>query len=149
MRVYELIFIVKPDIPDDEVEKAVEQIRTAITDGGGSIDKVDAWGKRRMAYEVRGYLEGYYVLIQYSVEGNQDLPKEIERRLRVAEPVIKFLTVRIDEDLQRIAKIRAKRDKRAGRKPQAAAATSRPAPGAPKDSGDSGGDGAKEEEKAS
>lgn len=146
MRIYELIFIVKPDLPEEEINSTVETVEEAITSGGATIDKTDRWGKRKLAYKVQKYSDGYYVLIQYSLEGVESLPKEIERRLRVADQVIKFMTVRIDEDLQRLAKLKARRDARAARKPQAPPPPpERPAPkapatpatpGAPADSGD-------------
>ena len=128
MRIYELVFIVKPDLPDDEIEAAVSSVQEAIEGGGGTIDKVDKWGKKRLAYRVKKYADGFYTLIQYRVEEASDLPKEIERRLRVADPVIKFMTIRIDEDLKKLEKARTKREARGAKKPQAA---SRPAPAAP------------------
>lgn len=142
MRIYELIFIVKPDLPEEEVDQAVAMVEEAITSGGGTIDKTDRWGKKRMAYKVQKYPDGIYTLIQYSVDGNQDLPKEIERRMRVADPIIKFMTVRIDEELKRLAKLKAIRDKRSANKPQSQAperpaapakpaAPAQPAPAAP------------------
>ena len=106
MRIYELIFIVKPDLPEDEINSTVEMVEQAITSGGATIDKTDRWGKRKLAYKVQKYSDGYYVLIQYSLEGAEALPKEIERRLRVADQVINFMTVRIDEDLKRLEKER-------------------------------------------
>lgn len=143
MRIYELIYIVKPDIPEEEIDGVADLVREVIESGGGTVDKIDKWGKRRMAYRVQKYQDAIYVLVQYSLEDAEDLPKEIERRLRVADPVIKFMTVRIDEDLKRAAKLKAKRDKRAQRRPVVSAPTpSRPggdapaAPGAP--AGDEG-----------
>jgi small subunit ribosomal protein S6 len=121
MRVYELIYILKPDLPEEEANGAVEQFKSVITDGGAQIDKLDIWGKRRLAYEVRNYTDGFYVFVQYSIEGGAKLAKEVERRLRVADSVIKFMTVRIDEDLKRIDKLKQKREKRAARKPQSGA----------------------------
>jgi small subunit ribosomal protein S6 len=132
MRIYEVIFILRPDLPEEEIEQLIEQVKTTITSGGGTIDKVDPWGKRRMAYRVQKNSEGYYVLVQYSLEeGNAGVSKEVERRLRVSDPVIKFLTVRIDEDLKRMEKLKAKRDKRVARKPSAKSSASSPAPGKP------------------
>ena len=128
MRIYELIFILKPNLPDEETDAAVAQFVKAIEEGGGSIDKVDRWGKRRLAYEVQHQKEGYYVLVQYSVKQDHGLAKEIERRLGVADAVIKYMTVRIDEDLQRIAKLQKKREKRAANRPPAAAGEARPRP---------------------
>ena len=129
MRIYELIFILKPGMPDEDVDAIVEQFSGIITEGGGVINKTDRWGKRRLAYKVRGQREGYYVLIDYSVESNSGLSKEVERRLRVVDDVIKYLTVRVDETRKRAENLKAKRDTRNSRKP--APAEGRSAPSAP------------------
>lgn len=132
MRIYELVFIVKPDLPEEETRAAVEQVRAALTEGGAAIDKVDEWGKRRLAYPVRGFADGHYVFMQYSAEDKSSLPREIERRLRVSDAVIKFMTVRIDEDLRRLEKLKKRREKRAARTPQRPARPAAPAaPSAP------------------
>ena len=116
MRIYETIFIVKPDAPEEELEASIEQVTSTITEGGGTINTVDKWGKRRLAYRVQRYLEGYYVFVNYSVEENVGLSKEVERRMKVADPIIKFMTVRIDQELKRLEKMRKKREKRASKK---------------------------------
>ena len=95
MRVYEELFIVKPDTPEEEVAGFIEQIKSIITGGGGTIDKVDRWGIRKLAYRVQKFAEGNYTLIQFS--SSPELVHEVERRMRVADMVIKFITVRIDE----------------------------------------------------
>ncbi len=97
-RIYEELFIVKPDAPDEEVDAFVETLKTQLTTAGATVDKVDKWGKRRLAYRVDKYREGTYVLFQFSGEPN--VVKELERRLRVSDVVLKFLTVRIDETLE-------------------------------------------------
>ncbi|MEX2303323.1 MAG: 30S ribosomal protein S6 [Bryobacterales bacterium] len=130
MRIYEVIFILKPELPEEEIDQVIELVKNTITSDGGTIDKVDKWGKRRLAYRVQRNTEGYYVLVQYSLEGKAAVAKEVERRLRVSDPVIKFLTVRIDEDLKRAEKEKAKRDKRVARKPSKSAPSS-PSPGRP------------------
>jgi small subunit ribosomal protein S6 len=124
-RIYEELFIVKPDAPEEEVDQFIEQMRGVITTGGGTVDKVDKWGKRKLAYRVDKYREGSYVLFQFTADASA--VKEFERRLRVADMVIKFLTVRIDQTLKRLEKRKKDRDKRAARKPQLAA----PAPSQP------------------
>lgn len=128
MRIYELIYILKPNLADEETEASIAQFTKAIEEGGGTIDKIDRWGKRRLAYEVQHQTEGYYVLVQYSVKQDHGLSKEIERRLGVADAVIKYMTVRIDEDLQRIAKLKKKREIRAANRPPVPAAEARPKP---------------------
>jgi small subunit ribosomal protein S6 len=115
MRVYEELFIIKPDTPEEEVDGLVEQIQQVITNGNGTVDKTDKWGNRKLAYRVQKYGEGIYVLIQFT--SSPDLVKEVERRMRVADQVIKFITVRIDEKLKKIAKRKKARDKRAARRP--------------------------------
>ena len=96
-----------------------------MTNAGGSVDKVDKWGKRRLAYRVDKYREGTYVLFQFSGEPN--VVKELERRLRVSDVVLKFLTVRIDETLKRLDKRKKERDKRAAKRALNAPATPVPA----------------------
>ena len=115
MRVYEELFILKPDTVEEEVDGFVEQIQHVITNGKGTIDKTDKWGVRKLAYRVQKYNEGLYVLIQFS--STPDLVKEVERRLRVSDAVIKFITVRIDEKQKKIDKRKKARDKRAARRP--------------------------------
>jgi small subunit ribosomal protein S6 len=124
MRIYEELFIAKPDAPDEEVDAFIEQMRTTISSSGGTVDKVDKWGKRKLAYRVGRYREGAYVLIQFTA--GPETVKEFERRLRVSDLVIKFLTVRIDETLKRLEKRKKERDKRAHRK-----STATPAPPQP------------------
>ncbi len=115
MRVYEELFIVKPDTPEEEVDAYIGQIKDLITTGKGTVDKADKWGVRKLAYRVQKFNEGLYVLIQFSAPA--ELVKEVERRMRVTDTVIKFITVRIDEKLKKIAKRKVHRDKRAARRP--------------------------------
>jgi small subunit ribosomal protein S6 len=124
-RIYEELFIVKPDAPDEEVDQFVETIRTQLIAAGATVDKVDKWGKRRLAYRVGKYREGTYVLFQIS--GEPTVVRELERRLRVSDAVLKFLTVRIDETLKRLDKRKKERDKRAAKRALNAPATPVPA----------------------
>jgi small subunit ribosomal protein S6 len=121
MRVYEELFIVKPDTPEEEVDAYIGQIKDLITTGKGTVDKADKWGVRKLAYRVQKYNEGLYVLIQFSAPA--ELVREVERRMRVTDTVIKFITVRIDEKLKKIAKRKVHRDKRAARRPAMPVAT--------------------------
>src|SRR5689334_16399128 len=132
MRVYEELFIVKPDAPEEEVDAYITQVKDVITNGKGTIDKVDKWGVRKLAYRVSKYAEGIYVLIQFS--STPELVKEVERRMRVTDIVIKFITVRIDEKMKKIEKRKKEREKRAARRPpppSPAAMPSEPAPVVP------------------
>ena len=128
MRIYEELFIIKPDVPDEEADQFVEALQTHLTSAGATVDKVEKWGKRRLAYRVEKYREGAYVLIQFS--GGPEVVKELERRLRVADSVLKFITVRIDETLKRLEKRKKVRDKRAAKRaerPQTSPAPAQPA----------------------
>ena len=114
-RVYEELFIVKPDTSEEDVDSFIEQIKAVITDGKGTVDKVDKWGVRKLAYRVQKFAEGNYTLIQFT--STPGLVHEVERRMRVTDAVIKFITVRIDEKIKKIEKRKKARDKRAARKP--------------------------------
>jgi len=126
MRIYEELFIVRPDATDEEVDPVVEQLKNVITQAGGTIDKTEKWGVRKLAYRVLKYNEGQYILLQFTAK--PETVKELERRLRVADMVLKFLTVRIDEKLKRIEKRKKAREKRAARKPAPAPAPAMAAP---------------------
>jgi small subunit ribosomal protein S6 len=121
MRIYEELFVVRPDATDEEVDPVIEQLKNVITQAGGTLDKTEKWGVRKLAYRVLKYNEGQYILLQFSAK--PETVKEVERRLRVADLVMKFLTVRIDERLKRIEKRKKAREKRAARKPVAPPAT--------------------------
>jgi len=126
-RTYELMFIVRPDMTDEDLDKLVSTLGTAVTSSNGTVKSVEKMGKRRLAYTVRKFHEGVYVLL--TVEGGGTVMHELERRLRVTEPVIKFLTVRIDEEQKRLDKVKALRDarKKVSAQPAAAAPAEEPA----------------------
>jgi small subunit ribosomal protein S6 len=107
-RTYEIMFIVRPDVEEAELDKLIETFSGYITTGGGTVKTTEKMGRRRLAYTVKKFNDGFYVLL--IVEAPASLISEIERRLRVSEPVIKFLTVRMDEEDKRVAKIKAHRD---------------------------------------
>jgi small subunit ribosomal protein S6 len=110
-RTYEIMFIVRPDIEEAEIDKIIETFSGYITAGGGAIKNSLAdqkMGRRRLAYTVRKFNDGFYILLV--VDAPASLIHEIERRLRVSEQVIKFITVRTDEEDKRVAKIKKHRD---------------------------------------
>jgi small subunit ribosomal protein S6 len=107
-RTYELMFIVRPDMTEEDQDKLISTLETAVTSSGGQVKNMEKMGKRRLAYTVRRFHDGMYMLLTF--EGGGGLVHELERRLRVSEPVIKFLSVRIDEEQKRLAKIKALRD---------------------------------------
>ncbi|HVV44352.1 MAG TPA: 30S ribosomal protein S6 [Bryobacteraceae bacterium] len=120
MRIYENLFIVKPDATEEEIDHLIEQMSKNITTTGGTVDKVEKWGKRRLAYRVEKQREGFYVLLTFTAEAST--VREFERRMLVQDAIIKFLTVRIDETLKRIEKRKKIREKRALRRPKPPAA---------------------------
>jgi small subunit ribosomal protein S6 len=129
MRIYESLFIIKPDVPEEEIDQRLEALRTVLTGAGATVDKLDKWGKRKLAYRVDKYREGFYVLVQYTA--GPEMVKEFERRLRVSDIVLKFLTVRIDETLKRLEKRKKQRDKRAAKRAASAPPGAGPAPAQP------------------
>jgi small subunit ribosomal protein S6 len=125
MRKYEIIFLIRPDVAEEEVDKLITQMEGVVTGTGGKVEKVDKMGRRRLAYRVAGHREGHYVL--FLLEGPGDTVKEFERRLKVTDAVIKYLTVRVDEDLKRAEKYKALRAKQEARRPRPKASAT-PAP---------------------
>ena len=122
-RLYEVMFIVRPDAADEDVDKLIAGFTTSVTNGGGVVKNVEKMGKRKLAYVVRKFPDGNYVLM--TIEAGGAVVAELERRLRVSEPVIKFITVRMDEEEKRLAKIKALR---ATRKKLSAEPAAAPAP---------------------
>ena len=125
-RNYELMFIVRPDMVDEDLNKLISTLETSVTSAGGTT-KSEVWGKRRLAYKVGRFNDGIFVLMM--IEATGAAVHEVERRLRVTEPVIKFLTVRTDEELKRLDKIKKLRDakKKVSAQPAAVAAPVTPA----------------------
>ena len=114
MRHYEIMFIVNPNAAEEEIDKINTQVEGIVTSGGGTVDKVEKMGKRRLAYEVDRHREGYYVL--FVITANGEIVKECERRLRVMDAVIKYITVRTDDEVRRLDKMKSYRQKRAARR---------------------------------
>ena len=128
-RVYEVMFIVRPDAVEEDVDKLIAGFSTTIASGGGTVKTVEKMGRRKLAYMVRKFNDGNYVLLTIEADGAGVL--ELERRLRVTEPVIKFITVRIDEEEKRLAKVKALRGTRRKLSAEPPAAASSPAATAP------------------
>lgn len=106
-RVYELLFVVDPNLGEPEVDALTTQVQGYVEKEGGRIQKAEKWGKKRLAYTVGKHREGSYVLL--TVEGGAALVKEVERRIRVIDGVIRFITVRVDEELRKAERRRARR----------------------------------------
>ena len=106
-RKYELVYIVSPDATDAQVAELHTQVEQIAQRLGGKIDKTDNWGRRKLAYEIGRHKEGTYVL--ETLDGGGELMKEIDRRLRVSDQVIRHLTVRVDEENRTIDRVRTVR----------------------------------------
>ena len=121
-RLYDVIFICRPDTPEEEINKVVATLEQAASERGGKVEKVEKWGTRKLAYRVGKHREGFYVyLVLRSTQG--EMIKELERRLKVSDQVIKYLTVRLDEELKRQEKLGRRRERKAARRPRKSAGT--------------------------
>jgi small subunit ribosomal protein S6 len=116
-RLYDLIFIARPATPEDEIKKVLHSIEHACSEKGAKIEKGEHWGTRKLAYRVAKHREGMYYYQQIRTN-HGELILELERRLHVQDAVIKYLTIRLDEDLKRQKKLGDKREKRAARRPR-------------------------------
>jgi small subunit ribosomal protein S6 len=125
-RAYEVMFIVRPDLMEEDLDKLVATLQTHATGAGATVKNAEKMGRRRLAYDVKKFQEGQYVLFTLTADGKA--VHELERRLRVTEPVIKFITVRTDEEQQRLEKVRKIRASRTKRPPAEAAAAESESP---------------------
>ncbi|MBC7931233.1 MAG: 30S ribosomal protein S6, partial [Rubrivivax sp.] len=119
-RIYEVMFIVDPDTPEEDLTRLTENLSNIITDKGGTITKNEVMGRRQLAYKVGRKNEGIYVL--FEIEGTGGEIAELERRMRVSDQVMRYLTVRVDEDRQRAEKLKSRRARKASKRPGATAA---------------------------
>lgn len=117
-RVYEVMYIAQPDTATEDIAKLNEGVQKVIEGEGGSVIKIDDWGKRRLAYEIKRKREGHYVL--FEIEGSGKEIAELERRFRVNDAIMRFITVRVDEDRKAAEKVKAKRERRLNRGNKAA-----------------------------
>jgi small subunit ribosomal protein S6 len=129
MRNYEIMFIVRPDVADEDTDKLIAQMEGVVAGAGGKVEKVEKMGRRRLAYRVHRQREGFYVL--FKLQGNGDTVKEFERRLKVTDTVIKYLTVRMDEALKRAGKFQALRAEQETKRRRSKAAAAPPPAQAP------------------
>jgi small subunit ribosomal protein S6 len=124
-RVYDLIFICRPATPEEEIDKLIATVEQVTAERGGKVEKVEKWGTRKLAYRINKHREGAYVLaVLHATRG--DMIHELERRLKVSDAVIKYQTVRLDEQVKRQQKLTQHRDRKSARRPRRAA----PAPAA-------------------
>ena len=113
-RVYEMMYIAEPTTTDEDITKLNDAIGDLIKNGGGNVVRVEDMGLRRLAYKINKRTEGHYVL--FEIEGSGQEIAELERRMRVNDIIIRYLTVRVDEDRKTADKLRAKREKRQQRR---------------------------------
>ena len=114
-RQYEVVFIVDPTADDDEVTRLTDGFKQIATDQGGTVTKTESMGRRKLAYEILHKTEGSFVLLE--IEGSGKEIAELERRMRVNDRIIRYITVRVDEDRQRAEKFKAKRARKAAKRP--------------------------------
>ncbi|MGH9449363.1 MAG: 30S ribosomal protein S6 [Terriglobia bacterium] len=129
MHKYEVMFIIRPDTPEDEVATIITHMEGFVTGAGGTMEKVEKMGRRRLAYRVERQREGFYVL--FVLEGPPSTVHELERRMKVTDAVMKFLTVRVDAEHKRaekLAAIRAKKQAKRQKPGQTQAAAAHPLP---------------------
>ena len=120
-RVYEVVFIVDTQVSDEDLTRLTDTFHHIITDQGGSVTKSEIMGRRQLAYKVGRKNEGIYVL--FEIEGTGREIAELERRMRVSDQVLRYLTVRVDEDRRRAEKLKARRARKAAKRPFANAAS--------------------------
>ncbi|MGH9389846.1 MAG: 30S ribosomal protein S6, partial [Vicinamibacteria bacterium] len=106
MERYETIVIASPLVTDEDMNQVISNLEHVIADGGGNVIRVDRWGKRRMAYRIKKFEEGHYALIFYEASG--DLIREVERRIRIDDRLIRFMTVHVDWE-EKLARAEAER----------------------------------------
>jgi len=111
VRNYEVVFVAAPTLASEELDGFINHIQTVVEGKNGKVVKVDNWGKKSLAYKIKRFREGYYVVL--TIEGDGGAIAELERRFRVTDYIIRYISVRIDEDLKRSDKIKAARQRKA------------------------------------
>jgi len=119
-RLYDLIFICMPTTPEEEIAKIIATLEQVAAERGGKVEKLEKWGTRKLAYRVSKQREGYFVYMALRATQGE-LIKELERRLKVTDAVIKYMTIRLDEEIKRQQKLVARREQRSRRRPRKAA----------------------------
>ena len=122
-RTYEVMFIVDPKTGDEDITRLSENLQQIIADQGGTVTKNENMGRRPLAYPIGRVNEGHYIL--FEVDGSGREIAELERRMRVNDQVIRYMTVRVDEDRRRAEKFKAKRARKASKQPFGAAGGNR------------------------
>jgi len=110
VRNYEVVFVAAPTLSSDELDEFINHAQTVVESKNGKVVKIDNWGKKSLAYKIKRFREGYYVVL--TLEGDGSAIAELERRFRVTDFVLRYISVRIDEDLKRSEKIKAARQRK-------------------------------------
>lgn len=108
MRRYEVVFVLAPTLSQEGIQQLVETFSNAAKEMGANILKVDEWGKRRLAFPVNKFNQGIYVILMLEEEAAVAV-KELERRFRVNDSVIRYLTIRVDQEIKVAEKLKARR----------------------------------------
>jgi small subunit ribosomal protein S6 len=125
VRNYEVVFVAAPTLSGEELDDFINHAQTTVEGKNGKVVKIDNWGKKSLAYKIKRFREGYYVVL--TIEGGGSAIAELERRFRVADFILRYISVRIDEDLKRSEKIKAARQrKNSDNKPQASLSDDEP-----------------------
>ncbi len=127
-RIYEVLFIIDTDTSDEDITRLTDNLQHTVTEQGGTITKNENMGRRSLAYRIGRKTEGIYIL--FEVEGTGREIAELERRMRVSDQVLRYLTVRVDEDRRRAEKLRARRARKAAKRPFGVAGSSNSGGGA-------------------
>lgn len=115
MRTYEVVFVAAPTLTNEELDAYITHVQSVVEGKNGKVVKVDNWGKKPLAYKIKKFRDGYYVVL--TVEGDGAVIAELERRFRVTDSVIRFLTVRIDEEMKRSEKLKTVRQRKSASRP--------------------------------
>ncbi len=110
MRTYEVVFVAAPTLSNEELAAYINHVQSVFEGKNGKVLKVDNWGKKPLAYKIKKFRDGYYVVL--TIEGDGAAISELERRFRVTDTILRFLTVRIDEDLKRSEKLKTMRQRK-------------------------------------
>ena len=115
-RIYEVVFIIDPATGEEDSTRLVENLQKIVTDQGGAITKSESMGRRALAYRIGRNTEGHFML--FEIEGTGGEIAELERRMRVSDQVMRYLTVRVDEDRRRAEKFKDRRIRKASKRPE-------------------------------
>ena len=110
MRNYEIMFLLRPNLTEEERKKNIDAVRSIITDNGGEIVQQNEWGRRSLSYEIARFKEGYYC--DYLFKSPHPVPTELERKIRVNESILRWIIINLDEEKERDRKMEKRRAKR-------------------------------------